>query len=87
MYGVFVVFVNRTGSERDMEFFGESAIIDPFGEMVTSARGRKEGVFAGRLNLNQVRKARTVLHTVRDDDLEFIQRSLSRVRAHWDSAE
>ncbi len=87
MYGVFTVFVNRTGSERDMDFYGESTIVDPFGEMVTRARGRKEGVFTSTLNLNQVRKARTMLHTVRDDDLEFIQRSLSRVRSRWDSAE
>ena len=87
MYGIYVVFVNRTGSERDMNFYGESVIVNPFGEMVISARGRTEGVFAGSLNLNHVRKARTVLHTVRDDNLDFIQRSLSRVRARWDSAE
>lgn len=85
MYGTYVVFVNRTGSERGLEFYGESALINPFGQMVTHARGRAEGVFAGTINLQQVRRARTLLHTVRDDNLDFIQRSLSRVRDRWDA--
>ncbi len=84
IYGAYVVFVNRTGSERGLDFYGESSLINPFGEMVTHARGRQEGVFSGTINLNQVRKARTMLHTVRDDNLDFIQRNLDRVRSTRD---
>ncbi len=79
MYGAYVIFVNRTGEERGLSFYGRSTIFNPFGEVTCSARGTLEGVSTCRINLNQVRKARTVLHTMRDENLDFIQRNLTRV--------
>jgi len=83
-YGSYVIFVNRTGRERGLNFYGRSALINPFGEMVSSARGDKEGVTIGTVNLSLVRKARTILNTIRDENLEFIQKELSKIIANKD---
>lgn len=79
MYGVYVVFVNRIGKERDLSFWGSSQIIDPFGQVVASASDSEEDVVVAEIDLSRVRRARTKLHTVRDDDLGFHQRHLSRL--------
>lgn len=79
IYGAYVVFVNRTGQERNLNFYGHSTIIDPFGEEVASAQGNEEAVIIGELGLHKVREARVTLHTMRDENLHFIQQQLSRI--------
>jgi predicted amidohydrolase len=78
MYGVYVAFVNRTGREADLSFWGESELIDPYGRQV-AACGRGEEVVIAPIDLGLVREARTVLHTIRDDDPALIRRHLDRV--------
>ena len=79
MYGVYTVFVNRVGRVKDLDFWGQSEIIDPFGAVVAASSGTKEEVIIAELDLQQVREARTILNTVRDDDLDFLQRRLQNV--------
>lgn len=84
MYGSYVAFINRAGSERGLSFYGRSTLINPFGEVVSSARGDKEGVIIGTVNLGIVRKARTILNTIRDENLPFIQNKLSKIITNKD---
>lgn len=79
LYGAYVVFVNRTGAEHELEFWGESEIIDPFGKVIVSAEGKEETVVVAQIELAEVRSARTILHTVRDENLSFIQRRLNQI--------
>lgn len=79
IYGSYVVFVNRTGGERNLNFYGQSTMVNPFGEVVKSAKGNEEGVIVDSINLSQVRRARTILHTVRDENLNLILKELTRV--------
>ncbi|NIO08531.1 MAG: nitrilase, partial [Deltaproteobacteria bacterium] len=79
IFGCYVVFVNRTGSENQLQFWGGSEIIDPFGQAVTSSGGDGEELVFGEAHLSQVREARTVLYTLRDDDLNFLQRRLAKI--------
>jgi predicted amidohydrolase len=79
MYGAYVIFVNRVGKERDLTFWGQSELIDPFGRRVAGAEGDAEGVTIAEIDLGLVRRARTTLHTVRDDDLELLRRHVVRL--------
>lgn len=79
MYGVYVLFANRVGNDQKLTFWGGSEIVDPFGKVIAAAKGAEEEVVRAELSLAEVREARTVLHTVRDEDLNFIQRRLHGV--------
>lgn len=78
-YGVYVLFVNRVGKDQNLELWGGSEIIDPFGKEVVAAKEAEEEVITAELDLSQVRESRTVLHTVRDEDLGFVRRRLEKV--------
>ncbi len=79
MYGSFVVFVNRVGREKNLKFWGESEVIDPFGQVIASAKSDSEEVITTSIHLSQIREARNILHTIRDEDLDFIQKRLERI--------
>lgn len=79
MYGVYVLFVNRVGDDNGLEFWGGSQIVDPFGTVIAQARIGEEDLISAEIDLAEVREARTVLHTVRDEDLGFIRRRLDDV--------
>jgi predicted amidohydrolase len=79
IFGCYVVFVNRAGTEGPLRFWGESEIIDPFGHAVAVSSGEAEDLVYGEADLGQLREARTVLHTLRDDDLSFLQRRLEKI--------
>jgi len=79
MYGVYVAFCNRVGQEGELGFWGESEIIDPFGQPLAAAGGGGEEVVSAVCDRRLVREARTILHTIRDDDPAFIADQLRRV--------
>ncbi len=79
MYGVYVLFVNRVGADGDLTFWGESEIVDPFGKVIVASESDKEETIRAEISLAEVREARTVLHTVRDEDLSLIDRRLHKV--------
>lgn len=84
IYGVYVAFCNRVGQEGDLRFWGESEILDPFGEPLAAAGGTDEEVVTAVCDRALVREARTVLHTIRDDDPAFIADQLLRVTREGD---
>jgi predicted amidohydrolase len=79
MYGVYVLFVNRVGDDGGLTFWGGSQIVDPFGRVIAEGKIGEEDVVSAEVDLAEVREARTVLHTVRDEDLGFIRRRLDQV--------
>lgn len=78
MYGAPVIMVNRTGNERDLNFWGGSRIVDPFGkELVVADVG--EGLITAELDYNSVRHARHLLPTVRDSNISLVLRETQRL--------
>jgi len=55
--GVFIACCNRVGIEDDMEFYGESIIVDPDGNIVAKA-GEAEQILSADINLSLVDEAR-----------------------------
>ncbi len=78
IYGAPVVMVNRTGTERDLTFWGGSRIIDPFGRELAVA-GSGEEMITATLDYDVLRRARHLLPTVRDSNLALVQRETARL--------
>lgn len=78
MYGAPVVMTNRVGREGDLNFWGGSRILDPYGRVLAQAGGREEMITA-RLDYADIRKARAMLPTVRDSNIALVQRETNRL--------
>jgi len=55
--GVYIAMCNRVGIEDDMEFYGESIIVDPDGNIVAKA-GEAEQILTADIDLSSVNEAR-----------------------------
>ena len=51
--GVFMVAVNRFGSEPPLEFYGSSFICDPYGRVLAQAPREEAAVLVADLDLDQ----------------------------------
>ena len=57
--GVFVIAANRVGREQDIEFWGNSFICDPYGNVLAEASRCEEQVLVAECDLSLVETART----------------------------
>ena len=68
--GVFVAAVNRVGIEkkgnRKIQFWGNSFVIDPSGNIISKLGYKKEGILICEVNLNSVEKTRQHWPFLRD---------------------
>ena len=78
MYGAPSIMVNRTGTEKDLTFWGGSRIIDAFGREIAVA-GSEPELISAELDYNVTRQARRLLPTVRDSNLALVHRETTRL--------
>ena len=64
--GVFVVAVNRTGKEGNMNFWGGSFITNPYGEVLYEATHDQEEIHVEELDLETIDEARVHWPFLRD---------------------
>ena len=64
--GLFVVAVNRVGSEGNIAFWGQSFVADPFGRIIAKASADKEEVLVVECDLNQIEETRQNWPFLRD---------------------
>jgi len=64
--GVFVVAVNRTGCEGELEFWGASFVVDPYGNVLAKASHGKEETLVVTCDLEQIEVTRTHWPFLRD---------------------
>lgn len=76
IYGCYVAFVNRGGAEGETSFWGQSELIDPFGNVVCATEREDGAVLTAALDLSLCREARDILPTVRDDDPSLLRANL-----------
>lgn len=79
MYQVYVVFVNRTGLEDGLRFWGGSHVIDPWGNVIGEAEQHTEQVFTVDINLAEVRRRRRQVPLVKEARLGLLQREIHRL--------
>ncbi|MGL4512498.1 MAG: carbon-nitrogen hydrolase [Lacipirellulaceae bacterium] len=76
--GVFVAAVNRVGVEDEMTFYGGSFLGGPLGEVLVEGLDH-EGVLLADADLGQIRRARNLLHFLRDRRVDTYAPILNRL--------
>src|SRR3989338_11417710 len=79
-YGMFVIYGNRVGFEDGVGFWGGSEIVDPSGRRIAKAKYYDEDFVLGEVNLEVVRRKRTMAPLLRDEDLDLTINELMRIR-------
>ena len=76
--GVFVASVNRVGKEGKIQFWGNSFVAGPFGQIVTQAGSDKEEVLVADCDLGKIGKTRESWPFLRDRRIDAYQDLTSR---------
>lgn len=79
-YGLFVIYGNRVGFEDGVGFWGGSEIVDPSGRRIAKAKYYDDDFVLGEVNLEVVRRKRTMAPLLRDEDLDLTINELMRIR-------
>lgn len=66
---VWVVAANRIGKSGELEYFGRSAIVDPWGSVVAAAYEEREGVISADVSPDRVAAVRSALPCARRPDV------------------
>jgi predicted amidohydrolase len=79
-FSLYLIYGNRTGFEDGVGFWGGSEIVDPFGEKIAKARYYEEDFIVGQVDLDSVRRKRTMAPLLRDEDIDLTINELMRIR-------
>lgn len=79
IYGCYVVLVNRVGQEEGVSFYGNSMLIDPYGQIVERCLFNEEDLRIYSIELKEVKAIRKALPTMRDEDIHLTIRQLSKI--------
>ncbi|MGF1470584.1 MAG: nitrilase-related carbon-nitrogen hydrolase [Rubrobacteraceae bacterium] len=79
MYECYVVFVNRVGTEGDLDFWGSSHVVDPLGNIMVEAALYEEDLITADLDLKSVLQRRRRVPLLREARLGLLDRELHRL--------
>ncbi len=79
MFQLYVVFVNRVGTEGPLRFWGGSHVVDPWGEVIAEAGEGTEHVLTVDLDLSLVRRRRRDSPLVREGRPGLLRREIDRI--------
>jgi len=65
---VFVAYINTVGYQDDLEFFGESRLIDPLGNDIIVGKSYEESILSVQIDLEMIRRAREIRPVQKDID-------------------
>jgi len=75
----YVIHCNRVGYEDGKNFWGGSSVVDPNGEFVAQAPYFEEQLLTHTIDLNQIRRTRSRLPLLRDEQPHLVQREMARI--------
>ncbi|MCG8589790.1 MAG: carbon-nitrogen hydrolase [Proteobacteria bacterium] len=78
--GVFVIAVNRVGTEGGIRFWGQSFVADPFGRVLARASDSKEETLVVACDLNAIERVRRDWPFVRDRRVDAYDDLVARWR-------
>jgi N-carbamoylputrescine amidase len=79
--GMFVAVVNRVGAEDSLEFWGNSFVVDPFGEVIARAGADTEEILVADCNLALIEETRRNWPFLRDRRIDAYGDLLRRFRS------
>lgn len=80
LFTSFFAHANRVGFEDGLNFFGGSTIYDPDGRQIARAAYNDESLTLAEIDLAQLRRTRTRLPLLRDENPQMVQRELARIQ-------
>ncbi|PKN93861.1 MAG: carbon-nitrogen hydrolase [Chloroflexi bacterium HGW-Chloroflexi-6] len=79
LFTSFFAHSNRVGFEDGLNFFGGSTVYDPDGRQIARAAYNDEALTLCEIDLAQLRRTRTRLPLLRDENPEMMQKELKRI--------
>jgi predicted amidohydrolase len=79
MFQLYVVFVNRVGTEGTLRFWGGSHVVDPWGQVIAEAAEYQEHLLTVDIDLSLVRRRRREIPLVREGRLGLLRREIDRL--------
>jgi N-carbamoylputrescine amidase len=79
--GMFVAVANRVGTEDSLEFWGNSFVVDPFGEVIAHAGAGGEEILIADCNLGLIEETRRNWPFLRDRRIDAYGDLLRRFRS------
>jgi len=79
--GVFVAVTNRVGIEDDLEFWGNSFVADPFGQIIAQADAKSEETLIVECDLGKIERTRRNWPFLRDRRIDAYQDLTRRFRS------
>jgi len=79
--GVFVAAVNRVGVEGELEFWGDSFVADPFGQVIARAGGNDEETLIVECDLKKIEETRRSWPFLRDRRIDAYHDLTRRFRS------
>ncbi len=75
--GMFCIYSNRVGPEGEKNYFGESMIVSPHGEVIANGLDEENAIVSAVLDLDEVDQARIAVPTLRDMRHDFYMKYYS----------
>ena len=76
----YLLYVNRVGFEDGVNFWGGSSIIAPSGSVAHRGAEFSEDLVVGKVQVDEIRRARRFSRHVLDENADLIVRTLERIR-------
>lgn len=80
LLSLYFVFSNRTGYEDGVNFWGGSEVVDPFGNIIASAKLFEEDLIFAEINFEEVRRARHQARHFVDENPDLMLSNLKKLR-------
>jgi predicted amidohydrolase len=75
----YVVFVNRVGKQDNLDFWGYSHVVDPWGTVVAEAPLHEEALITADIDLGNVRRRRREVPLVKEARLALLAKEVNRL--------
>jgi predicted amidohydrolase len=82
LFTTFVAHANRVGYEDGLNFWGNSTVFDPNGEILASGPYHEEALTFCQIDLNQLHRTRARLPLLRDERTSLVLREMQRISSH-----
>lgn len=84
LFGVWIAFCNRVGSEDGLVFWGHSCVFAPDGSLAAAGPAFEEALVRCELSREPVRQARLSNPVLRDERIDLTVRELGRIASRED---
>lgn len=79
IYGIYVIYTNRSGFEDGIHYGGSSVVFDPNGEIINQAKKGEDDFITVTISIEEINRARARMPLVRDEIIPLAIKELERI--------